>query len=69
MQVLDGIQDNYTFAQPGIQTKIRCCVQLNAYIVERIFAISDNIKTPNFKQAVRRTAEAGGSHPSHPHCQ
>ena len=23
-QVLDGIQDNYTFAQPGIQTKIRC---------------------------------------------
>ena len=25
LQVLDGIQDNYTFAQPGIQTKIRCC--------------------------------------------
>ena len=24
VQVLDGIQDNYTFAQPGIQTKIRC---------------------------------------------
>ena len=24
LQVLDGIQDNYTFAQPGIQTKIRC---------------------------------------------
>ena len=23
LQVLDGIQDNYTFAQPGIQTKIR----------------------------------------------
>ena len=30
LQVLDGIQDNYTFAQPGIQTKIRCCAQSQA---------------------------------------
>ena len=71
LQVLDGIQDNYTFAQPGIQTKIRWEIAVHIWerkkrILKKMFL---KIWHHILKQAVRGTTEEGGSHPAHTHCQ